>query len=65
MLDAIIIKDNGVNLVPELYYVTLDKVCDKESYHVVPLSFLLEDTIIVKKSGKLKHITMVPVYILF
>ncbi len=26
LLDDLVVKDNGVNLVPELYYVPLDKV---------------------------------------
>ena len=37
LLDDIIVKDNGVNLVPELYYVPIDKVLwENERYAPLP-----------------------------
>ncbi|XP_028397532.1 phosphorylase b kinase regulatory subunit alpha, liver isoform-like [Dendronephthya gigantea] len=54
MLDAIIIKDDGVNLMPELYYVPLNKVdLEKEKPHSQPRVL----------GGKLPHIWSQSLYL--
>jgi response regulator of citrate/malate metabolism len=45
LLDDVIVKDNGINLVPELYYVPKDKVClISESYHNASRRYRLDTT---------------------